>query len=127
MVRNDIEILKEKKQEHCSKLLTAQEVVIEPRFQSISTPLSGREDTTRATRVLSLNIWQKQPSFFLISLCPLLFKNSAEKEKTIFQNLLAVISRLPCLCTGLIEGQVHLLTCPFCCIPAGPIGSVVTP
>lgn len=62
-------------------------------FQFISTPLSGREDTTRATRVLRLDIWQKQPSFFLISLCPLLFKNSAEKEKTIFQNLLAVISR----------------------------------
>lgn len=56
-------------------------------------PTADREDAIRPTLVPHLNIWQKQPSFFLISLCPLLFKNSAEKEKTIFQIILAVISR----------------------------------
>lgn len=33
--------------------------------------------------LLQPNIWQRV-AFFLTSLCPLLFKNSAEKEKTIF-------------------------------------------
>ncbi len=56
-------------------------------------PPAQREDVIQPTRDPRLNIWQKQPSFFLISLFPLLFKNSAEKEKTIFQNILAVISR----------------------------------
>ncbi|KAF7669330.1 hypothetical protein LDENG_00196560 [Lucifuga dentata] len=63
---------------------------------------------------------QSRRGLGLSEMCPLLFKNSAEKEKTIFQNILAVISRLPRFCTSLIVGQVHLLTCPFCCIPAGP-------
>ncbi|KAF1381609.1 hypothetical protein PFLUV_G00155740 [Perca fluviatilis] len=62
-------------------------------------PSTDREDATQPTLV-HLHIWQKPLSFFLISLCPLLFKNSAEKEKTSFQNILAVISRLPCLCTA---------------------------
>lgn len=62
-------------------------------FPVVLHPPSDREDAARATLVPHLNIWPKQPSFFLISLCPLLFKNSAEKEKTIFQNILAVISR----------------------------------
>lgn len=56
-------------------------------------PPADWEDAAPPKLVSHLNIWQKQPSFFLISLCPLLFKNSAEKEKTIFQILLAVISR----------------------------------
>lgn len=56
-------------------------------------PSAEREAEARSTLVRKSNIWQNQASFFLISLCPLLFKNSAEKEKTIFQNILAVISR----------------------------------
>lgn len=38
-------------------------------------------------------IWHIQPLFFLLFVSPLLFKNSAEKEKTIFQVIQAVISR----------------------------------
>lgn len=57
-------------------------------------PSTDRGDATRPPLApFHLTIWPTQPPFFLISLCPLLFKNSAEKEKTIFQNILAVISR----------------------------------
>lgn len=56
-------------------------------------PPADRRDAAAPKLAAHLNIWQKQSSFFLISLCPLLFKNSAEKEKTIFQIILAVISR----------------------------------
>ncbi|KAK2887071.1 hypothetical protein Q8A67_015299 [Cirrhinus molitorella] len=42
-------------------------------------------------------IWHIKPLFFLLFVSPLLFKNSAEKEKTIFQIIQAVISRLPTL------------------------------
>ncbi|KAG7500871.1 hypothetical protein JOB18_032501 [Solea senegalensis] len=63
--------------------------------------LRPREKTlTHRRSSLIFDIWPKQPSVFLLSVFPLLFKNSAEKEKTIFQNILAVISRLPCLCTA---------------------------
>ncbi|KAG7317205.1 hypothetical protein KOW79_019503 [Hemibagrus wyckioides] len=48
-------------------------------------------------------IWQKRPLFFLTLVSPLLFKNSAEKEETIFQNLQAVISRLPSFSTSLVH------------------------
>ncbi|KAI9539907.1 hypothetical protein NQZ68_001840 [Dissostichus eleginoides] len=59
-------------------------------------PSAEREEAIQPTRVRHLTIWhQQRPSFFLTSLGPLLFENSAEKEKTIFRIILAVISRLP--------------------------------
>ncbi|CAB1449661.1 unnamed protein product [Pleuronectes platessa] len=71
------------------------------RLHSISTHQPGEKTSARPPPPsLRENIWPHQSSFFLSPLCPLLFKNSAEKEKTIFQNILAVISRLPCLCTA---------------------------
>ncbi|KAB5530772.1 hypothetical protein PHYPO_G00133230 [Pangasianodon hypophthalmus] len=65
--------------------------------------LSPVDETQRLVCVLNrpfAGIWQKRPLFFLTLVSPLLFKNSAEKEETIFQNLQAVISRLPSFCTA---------------------------